>query len=958
MESAQYNSPCPQANLGPLSCAWQTRLIRSRLTVCFFLFFTAFVAGASIAGDATANPSQNPTILSASETDYPPFCSVDEEGQAIGFSIELLRAALSVMSYDVTFRIGPWEKVRRWLANGQVQVLPLVGRTPEREAIFDFTVPYMSLHGAIVVRADNTDIKSLDDLEGRQVAVMKADNAEEFLRREDRGIQIQTTDTFETALSELSQGEYDAVVVQRLVALRLIQKAGLANLKIVKRPIQGFRQDFCFAVRDGDRETLSLLNEGLSLVIADGTYRHLQAKWFGALEPPSQGLIVVGGDANYPPFEYLDEKGRPAGYNVELTEAIAREMGLNIEIRLGLWAEIQQELMQGEIDVIQGMSYSIEHDQTFDFTQPHSVNHCICVVRKGTGPAPTTLSELADKDIVVERGDITNDFALQHGLERQISTVDSQQAALDELALGKHDCALVSLLTAVYWLEKNGADKLVMARQPILSPEYCYAVLNHRRVLLAQFSDGLRILEETGEYRNIQKKWMGVYAAEPYDLSKLLKYAAIVVIPLIVVLLASIVWSWSLRRRVSQQTQALQQSEAQFRALVENAPDAIFVRTEDRFAYLNRRACKMFGALSADQLLGQPVMDRFPPPVRDRIWERMRRLKISQEPLPVVENTYLRLDGSEFPVEVSAVPIIYKNQEGALLFARDITKRKQQEAERELMMAAIEQAGEMILITDPDGNIQYVNPAFEQTTGFSRQEAVGQNPRILKSGNQEEAFYKNLWETIASGHTWSGQIINKRKDGTLFTEVATISPVKDRSGKIVYYVAVKRNITEQLHLEAQFQQAQKMESVGRLAGGVAHDFNNMLGVIIGRAELALDKMGPNDLLRTDLSEILEAANRSAVITRQLLAFARRQTINPVTLDLNEVVEGMLKMLRRLIGEDINLSWKPKTGLWPIRMDPVQVDQILANLCVNARDAIFGVGRVTIETDMATFDAGD
>ena len=154
---------------------------------------------------------------------------------------------------------------------------------------------------------------------------------------------------------------------------------------------------------------------------------------------------------------------------------------------------------------------------------------------------------------------------------------------------------------------------------------------------------------------------------------------------------------------------------------------------------------------------------------------------------------------------------------------------------------------------------------------------------------------------------------------------------------------------ERIKTEEQLQQAQKMESVGRLAGGVAHDFNNMLGVIIGHSELAMQNIDPNMPLYSDLIEIKKAAKRSADLTRQLLAFARRQTSSPITIDLNDTVSGMLKMIRRLIGEDIDLTWSPGLNLWSVKMDPSQIDQILANLCVNARDAIDGVGKITIET---------
>ncbi len=178
----------------------------------------------------------------------------------------------------------------------------------------------------------------------------------------------------------------------------------------------------------------------------------------------------------------------------------------------------------------------------------------------------------------------------------------------------------------------------------------------------------------------------------------------------------------------------------------------------------------------------------------------------------------------------------------------DITDRKQAEAERERLVAAVEQAGEIIFVTDPQGAISYANPAFAEVTGYSREEVLGKNPRLLKSGVQDEAFYRDLWETITAGRTWRGRLVNRRKDGSLYTEEATLSPVRDQQGEITHFIAVKRDVTavlaleeEKGRMEAQMVQAQKMESVGRLAGGVAHDFNNMLGVILGRIDLALQR---------------------------------------------------------------------------------------------------------------------
>jgi PAS domain S-box-containing protein len=401
--------------------------------------------------------------------------------------------------------------------------------------------------------------------------------------------------------------------------------------------------------------------------------------------------------------------------------------------------------------------------------------------------------------------------------------------------------------------------------------------------------------------------------------------------------------------------EALQDSEKRYRRLFESAKDGILILDADtgQVVDVNPFLIQLLG-YSYDSLYGQ------------HIWELgvFKDIAASKDAFKALQdNEYIRyddlpletLDGKPIAVEFVSNVYLVDHSKVIQCNIRDITARKWAEAERKRLMAAIEQAEEAIVMTDAQGIIQFVNPAFERTTGYSRKEAVGQNPRILKSGEQDELFYRNLWETILGGRTWAGRMVNKRKDGTLYTEETTISPVRDASGQIVNYVAVKRDITEHLRLAAQFQQSQKMEAVGLLAGGVAHDYNNMLNVILGYTELALNQVDPAQPLHADLEEIYKAAIRSTDITRQLLAFARKQTIIPVVLDLNQNVESMLKMLRRLIGEGINLAWLPEVGLYPVNMDPVQVGQILANLCVNARDAIADVGKVTIETGNAVFD---
>jgi PAS domain S-box-containing protein len=281
--------------------------------------------------------------------------------------------------------------------------------------------------------------------------------------------------------------------------------------------------------------------------------------------------------------------------------------------------------------------------------------------------------------------------------------------------------------------------------------------------------------------------------------------------------------------------------------------------------------------------------------------------------------------------------------------------RKQAEAELNRLMTAIEQTPESVVITDTAGRVLYVNPVFERVTGYSRTEVIGKNPRLLKSNRQDSAFYRELWAKISAGEVWRGRFINQKKDGKLFTEDAVIAPVRDEKGIVTNYIAIKRDISHELELEVQYRQTQKIDSIGRLAGGVAHDFNNILAVICGHTDLALAQLSPDAPLRSNLECIQESAERAANLTRQLLAFARRQVIEPRRINLNELIVNLNKMLRRLIGEDIKLVTQTAPDLGQIKADPGQIEQVLLNLVVNARDAMPDGGTLTIRTDNVTLD---
>ncbi|KAF0182835.1 MAG: PAS domain S-box [Nitrospirae bacterium] len=404
----------------------------------------------------------------------------------------------------------------------------------------------------------------------------------------------------------------------------------------------------------------------------------------------------------------------------------------------------------------------------------------------------------------------------------------------------------------------------------------------------------------------------------------------------------------------------LRASEARYKALFDNEHTVMLVIDPESAAIVDaNQAATLFYGWSHEELMRKMLFDinTLPPPkVFDRL-EQACSMKRHE-----FEFQHRLADGSVRDVNVFNGPIWIGSKKFVLSVIHDISWRKHAEAQNRLLLQAIAQAGEAVMVADRDGIILYVNPAFEKVTGYANNEAVGQNPRFLKSGNRDDAFYREMWATISSGKTWRGRFENKRKNGVLYTEDATISPICDDRGDVVSYVAVKRDITDMLslqnekdRLEGQLRHAQKMEAVGRLAGGIAHDFNNMLHVILGYGEIILQKLHQEDPLREDIEEIVKAGQRSAALTRQLLAFSRKQPLQPEVLDANVLLRNLEMMLRRLIGEDIDLQLVSSAEPAYINADPRQIEQVILDLAVNSRDAMPHGGTLTIETALVELD---
>ena len=397
--------------------------------------------------------------------------------------------------------------------------------------------------------------------------------------------------------------------------------------------------------------------------------------------------------------------------------------------------------------------------------------------------------------------------------------------------------------------------------------------------------------------------------------------------------------------------------ERYFRALTENSLDVVTILTRDGLFHYNSPSIKRTLGYEPEELVGRDAFQLVHPDDLPGVKGAFERALQDPQLRITIEFRCLRQDGSWCYLDAAGQNHLDDPKIGGVVVnSRDVTRRKQAEARLRVQSAALEAAANAIVITDRSGKVIWANPAFTRLTGYSSDEVVGQNPRFLKSGHHDQTFYRDLWDTILAGRVWRAEMVNRRKDGTHYTEEATITPVGDEQGEITHFVAVKQDVTERRQLESRLRQAQKMEAIGQLAGGVAHDFSNLLLVMRGNAELLLlDSDNYPEQTKDSLKQITAAAERAANLTRQLLAFSRKQVMQSQPLALGDVIANLTKMLKRLIGEHIDLQCHYGSHVPLVQADVGMLEQVLVNLVINARDAMPRGGQLDVATERVMLD---
>ncbi len=928
------------------------------------------------------------TIQVASAVEFDPFAMVDDQGQALGFSIDLIQAVANTVNLHLAITTGTYDIVWHGLLNGQVDVLPVVAKSQNQ--LVEFGIPYLETFDAFFVRNGSPTIESISAAQSKTIVVVRSDVAHQALLESKFSGKIVLAATIPEGLKMVASGQYDALLTAKLTGCMHIQKYHILGL--MPGPIiSDYKRIFVFGIKKGSHELREKLNQGLLMIKSSGEYDRIYEKWMALHETSfhfKNTLLIVGCISvgiMLLAFLFLWKKG---------ILSIAKNPALEREIHKRKKTEAileQSELRLSTIsnNLVMGMIYQVvrrsDGTRKFTYLSEQVKNFYGITPEAGIANSGLIYGRVHEEDrirvyqeeeqayqamavfktevrIITPTGGIRWSYFVSSPRKMQNGDVCWDGIEFDITERKKTEEALTQSIKEYRFLFENMHSAFAY-QQVILDAsgnpiDYIFLEIN------TAFQKCMGLTRDILGKR-VTEIYPGIAQHDP-DLIKIFGKVALTGESSTFDIYFQPNCHWYTISAYSPKkgfaitifddiTERKQAEEAlrltQF--AMDNASDAAFWIAQDgHFAYVNKKACSSLG-YTREELLKMYVWDvdpDFPREVWVHYWPQF-----CSTPNLIMEAHHKAKDGHVFSVEIKANYIEFAGRAFSCAFARDITERKQIEITLRQFKAVFDIANFAVAFADMQGRLTYVNEYGASIHGYTVAEVLGKHISIFHNQEQLKDAEQLFLMIQKEGSFLAKELWHCHKNGKPFPMLMTGMVIKDENKNPIYSVATGIDLTERKALEEQIRQAQKMESIGRLAGGVAHDFNNMLGVILGHAEMLMSQMQPLEVLYADLMEIRKAAERSAELTHQLLAFARKQTAIPKILDLNEVVVGLSHRLQRLIGENINLICIPGHNLWRIKIDPSQLDQILSNLCMNAYDAISGTGKIIIEMANVNFD---
>jgi two-component system, cell cycle sensor histidine kinase and response regulator CckA len=832
-----------------------------------------------------------------------------------GLAVDLVRALATHIPRPIEIRAMDWKEAQGLVAAGQADALIQINATEERTKTYDFSDALLESHFAIFVRQDRTGIAGISTLHGLRVGVESGGLPQQLLGK-DPQIALTLIPSFPEGFAALVGGSLDAVVVDYRVGSYVLATNGIGGIKTAGDPIASSWSSI--AVRKGNAALLDAINGALRAIKDDGTYQRILAAWAS-----TEGIFETRGQIN--DRVYLTAI---IGLAILLAVALVWALTLRRQVRRRRAAEVRQReehfTLRGIIDGVPALIFSLDRQYRYtSFNAAHAAvmktiygaeieqGHSIldyASVREDRQAMVINLDRALAGETVVEEG-----WSGEEIRSRQFFRVSHSPIRSDGEIIG------VAMLAQDTTERKEADDSLRRLNRELRALSDCNEAVvraDDERTLLG---DICRIICDEAGYR---MAWVG-YAEQ--DEARTVRPAAWAGTEDGYLAAAAITWADGERGRGPTGT-AIRSGRATTCQDFETDPLAAVWR-EDAL----QRGYRSSVAL----------------PLKDRTGSSFATLTI-----------YAAEPNAFTPEEVRLLGELASDLAFGMMVLR--TRAEQKTAEQSLHASEeryrrfVEDDVAGVFVTTVDGQVLTCNPAFARMFGFaSVEQALAINVvTIYESPAAREAV---LDELRASRRFDQREMTWRRNDGSPVIAIETAIGDFDEAGELVAIRGYVIDVTERKRLEDQLRQAQKMEAIGRLAGGVAHDFNNLLTAINGYADILVADMTPDEPRRADVEEIRKAGDRAAALTRQLIAFSRRQVLQPVVIDLNDVVAGIVPMLRRLVGEQIELRVSPAADLGHVRADPPQLEQVLLNLVVNARDAMPAGGALTIETANVELD---
>lgn len=865
--------------------------------------------------------AEAPVLVVGVDNNFPPFEFADKNGVPSGYTVDLIKAIASEEGLRIRIVSGPWDALRRQLVSGQVDVLAGMFYSRKRTSLLDFSIPHSSVTYSIFVRKGERKIRSEADLVRRSVWVQGGDIA--FDRLSSQDVHVMPVVDEEVALKNLAAGQGDAVVAAKVVGFYIMKAQRIGNLQIAGDMLR--QQEYCFAVRRNRPDhLLQQLNEGLTAAKYNGVQQRIAQKW---LSPWEQGgvssrkiLLVVG--------SLLGLLALASLWSWILRQKV-RERTLSLQVELAERHRAEQRIRK------LNRFYVVRTE----------VNKLIVRLR--------------DREALYRE---VCRLSVEHGgfLLAWIGAVEEEAHLLRPVAqfgLGEDYLGKITISTLDESAEGRGPGGTAaregrpaichdIAEDPIMAPWRAAALARSFR---SSASLPLKVEGKTVAVLNL-------YASESHFFDDQDELA----------LLNGVASDVSFALEVSEQDRrrertenALHTSEERLRtAFEQSAVGMALCDLDAKIVAANSALCEMLG-YSRDELTGMSFHSSMLTHAEDleTSKEYLRRILSGELPRALWEKRYVHKDGHSVWAEavVSAVRDAGGQPVHFIVQIQDITARKRGEEALRRAYKTLEgvfaASPVAIMVLRVGGEVVAWNKSCERMFGWSADEAIGQfNPMFAKISGDEFLAHDAM---LRRGETIVNRELRRpRKDGTLLDVSFSSAALFDESGQVVGSVGVYTDLTERKRLETQLLQSQKLESVGRLAGGVAHDFNNLLTVINCYTDLLLGQGDSRGASLEWLREIRKAGERASSLTKQLLAFSRRQVLQPKVFSANDVITDMKEMLQRLMGEDIEIVTELDPEAGNIKADPGQIQQVIMNLAVNARDAMPQGGKFTIRTGNA------